>query len=98
MLLRCRLCSTCCSTLAARALQPILLCHWTHQEIGDKTHHHQASHDVQDHRVSLLFWQVVGDVMVEDAVDDERPHDACGGPSRQQAPMDGAHMIAAEKI
>src|SRR5271168_1095876 len=100
MLLRFRLCSTCCCcNLGGRALdKPILLRHWTHQEIGNKTYHHKASHDVQDHRVSLLLRQVVGDVMVEDAVDDERPHDACGGPGGQQAPMDGAHMIAAEKI
>src|SRR3984957_5942748 len=98
MPLRLRLCSTCCSNLAARALEPILLCHWAHQEIGDKTNYHQGSHDVQDHRVSLLFRQVVGDIMVEDAIDDERPDDACGGPRRQQPPVDGTHMIAAEKI
>src|ERR1700684_4109134 len=98
MLLRFRDCSTCCSNLAGSALEPILLCHWTHQEIGDKTHHHKGGHDVQDHRVSLLFRQVVSDVMVKDAIDDERPHDARGGPRRQQPSMDGAHMIAAKKI
>src|SRR6201746_807552 len=79
-------------------LEPILLGHRTHQKIRNKPHHHKASHDVQDQRVGLLSRQMVGDVMVEDAIDDKWPHDSRGGPGRQEAPVNSAHLVAAKKI
>ena len=80
------------------AFHPILLRHRAHEQVGDEADDEQAGHDVQNDGVALLLGDVIGDVVVEDPVDDERADDSGSRPGCEQASMNGADVVCAEEI
>ena len=56
--------------------EPVFFVDGADEKVGQEADDEQAGHDVQDEWVGVLFGEMVFDVVVEDAVDDERADDS----------------------
>src|SRR5215470_11414671 len=78
------------------AFYPVFLRNWADEQICDEADNQQACHDMQYDRIGLLFGNVMGDVVIENSIHNQRTHDACGRPGCKQPSMNGTDVIAAE--
>ena len=78
--------------------EPVSLVDGVDHEVGEEADDEQAGHDAQDDLVAVELVHVVGDVVIEDAVDDEGADDACEGPCCKKASVDGGDVDAAEEV
>ena len=81
-----------------RAFEPEAFADGAHEQVGDEADYKETAHDVEDERVGVFFGHLVGYVVVEDAVDNERADDAGGGPGGEQTAVDGRDVEAAEEV
>ena len=68
------------------------------EQVGDKTDGQQTAHNVQNKRIGVGFVAVGGDVVVEDAVDDEGTENASRGPCGEKSAVDGGNVEAAKQV
>jgi len=78
--------------------EPVFFVDGADEKVRAEADDEQAGHDVENERVGILFRQLVGDVVVEDAVDDERTDDSGAGPRCEETTVDCGDVVATEEI